>query len=364
MMMTKLLQIACFISPHGFGHAARMCALIDSISTMIPSVSFHIFTTTPEWFFVESLISPFEYHLLECDVGLVQTSPIEIDHPRSIEKLNSFYPLPPERILQTSAMLKQIHASFCLCDISPLGIQAASQAAIPTLLLENFTWDWIYSQLSLIHPEYLPISMALQDLFQPDCHIQLQPECPTVHVVDASIGPIARNLTRDKIAMRKFLRIPPEKPMILITLGGVENFGSMQLEKLDGSFHIVAYSNDKRAAFEENITILPRQSGIRSQDLLAASDLVIGKPGYSTVAEVVTAGCPFLCIPRPDFPESRYLEEYLLKHTVVKYLSYPDFIAGLWTELVPDLLSSKNQNLVINQSENLAKIVLEKIFTA
>jgi len=364
MMTSKRLHIACFISPHGFGHAARMCALIDSISTLVPSLTFHIFTTTPEWFFVESLVNPFEYHQLECDVGLVQTNPLEIDHPRSIKKLNSFYPLHPDVILHTSSMLEQIHAFYCLCDISPLGIQAARQASIPAILLENFTWDWIYSQLSLLHPEYLPISRILQDLFHPACHIQLQPECPTAHVVDVAIGPIARNITQDKIAIRKILRIPPGKPMVLITLGGVENYGSINLEKLDGSFHIVAYSNDKRATFKENITILPRQSGIRSQDLLAASDLVIGKPGYSTVAELVVAGCPFLCIQRPDFPESRHLEEYLFKHTAVKYLSYPDYITGLWIELVPELLSSKYQNPVINQSENLAKIVLEKVFTA
>lgn len=362
-MMTKQFEIACFISPHGFGHAARMCSLINSLHSLLPAASFHIITQTPEWFFEESLNCAFMYYPVETDIGLVQTSPIEVNHTRSIEKLNSYYPLSKELVSQTSALLKEIRSSVCLCDISPLGIQAARQAEIPAILIENFTWDWIYSQLSLSIPEYGPISEFVKGLFNPAFHVQLQPECPSSLKSDISIGPIARKLMQDRTAIRKALRIPVDKPMVYITLGGVEHIELLPVQKFNGGFHTVAYSNGKKAIFEKELTILPRQSGICSHDLLASSDLVIGKPGYSTVAEVVTNGIPFLYIPRPDFPETPFLEEYLYRHVPLDKLPYADYLSGRWINHVPDLLGKKSQKPVLNQVDNLVKIVLEKIFT-
>ena len=145
MMTSKRLQIACFISPHGFGHAARMCALIDSISTLVPSLSFHIFTTTPEWFFVESLVNPFEYHQLECDIGLVQTNPIEIDHPRPLK--SSILSTLNLCTLHTSSMLDN-HASIP-GDITRLAIQAAGKRRSSNCFLRIHLVIWIYT-LSLL----------------------------------------------------------------------------------------------------------------------------------------------------------------------------------------------------------------------
>ena len=71
--------IACFVSPHGFGHAARACAVIEALSRSRPAFRFHIFTTVPRWFFAESLSGCFEYHLCCTDIGLVQVSPLEED---------------------------------------------------------------------------------------------------------------------------------------------------------------------------------------------------------------------------------------------------------------------------------------------
>ena len=44
-------RIAYFISPHGFGHAARAAAVMQAISDTDAAVGFEIFTTVPSWFF-------------------------------------------------------------------------------------------------------------------------------------------------------------------------------------------------------------------------------------------------------------------------------------------------------------------------
>jgi hypothetical protein len=50
-----MIRLAYFITPHGFGHAARDSAIMDAVSKIVPSVSINIFATVPEWFFKDSL---------------------------------------------------------------------------------------------------------------------------------------------------------------------------------------------------------------------------------------------------------------------------------------------------------------------
>jgi hypothetical protein len=65
------LSIACFISPHGFGHAARASATIEAVGTRLAPCHFEIFTTVPSWFFADSLSVPFSWHSVTTDIGLV-----------------------------------------------------------------------------------------------------------------------------------------------------------------------------------------------------------------------------------------------------------------------------------------------------
>ncbi|MFQ5686179.1 MAG: hypothetical protein ACE5GV_05910 [Candidatus Scalindua sp.] len=55
-------SIGYFISPHGFGYAALASAVMVSMHDINPSIRFEIFTTIPEWFFLQSLSGPFTYH--------------------------------------------------------------------------------------------------------------------------------------------------------------------------------------------------------------------------------------------------------------------------------------------------------------
>ena len=62
-----------------------------------------------------------------------------------------------------------------------------------------------------------------------------------------------------------------------------------------------------------NLVMLPHRSDFFHPDLINASDAVIGKVGYSTLAEVYNSGVPFGYILRPQFPESNSLYEFISK---------------------------------------------------
>ena len=138
------LKIAYFVSSHGFGHAARSTAVMQALIKKIPEINIEIFTQTPEWFFAESIKGNFCYYTQRTDVGLYQSNPFDEDIPKTLEELNGFYPLKEKLLEKISKKLKDSAVDLVICDISPLGLLAARQANIPSVLVENFTWDWIY----------------------------------------------------------------------------------------------------------------------------------------------------------------------------------------------------------------------------
>ncbi len=355
-------SIAYFITSHGFGHASRACALMNAIYRIDTQTTFEIFTTVPEWFLADSLFCKWHLNKIETDVGLVQNSPFFIDHVSSIEAINAFYPLSDERISKIVERLTKNRNIATICDISPLGILAAKEANIPSFLIENFTWDWIYQQLGRGNQAYRNIASTLEIYYkQADYHIHLLPGCPTTSVVHASFGPIARTQVADISSTRKKLGVQSNKPYVYISLGGIESDFHISEDLIFNDFFIVCLTNTKNPIFGKHVLQLPHHSGFYTQDLLAASSLVVGKPGYSTVAELVIAGLPFFYIPRPDFPECQYLEKFVQENVAYRILNQDEFSSGEWVKHVPDYLGIKQEKPPDNETFQVAKYILDRI---
>lgn len=134
-------RIAYFITSHGFGHAARAVSVMSALAEKRPQVAFDIFTTVPEWFFSDSLVAPFTLHAILTDIGLVQQNPFQEDLPETLRCLDAMLPFEEALIENLASQLQRTHCRLVLCDIAPLGIAAALKAGIPSVLVENFTWD-------------------------------------------------------------------------------------------------------------------------------------------------------------------------------------------------------------------------------
>jgi UDP-N-acetylglucosamine:LPS N-acetylglucosamine transferase len=94
-----------------------------------------------------------------------------------------------------------------------------------------------------------------------------------------------------------------------------------------------------RLRVEGNLIRLPHHSDFYHPDLVDASDAVIGKLGYSTLAEVYRAGVPFGYIPRPGFRESLALAAYVQDTMHGLAIGEGQFADGSWLALVPRLLA-------------------------
>ena len=124
----------------------------------------------------------------------------------------------------------------------------------------------------------------------------------------------------------------------LITMGGIPGHVPF-IERLNSrstvGFIIPGGSDhDER---QGNIRLLPIRSDCFHPDLVRASDAVIGKVGYSTLAEAYYAGVPFGYIRRDHFRESDILVSFIKKE--MQGMPIHEYYSGEWvTSLLPQLL--------------------------
>ena len=349
-------RIAYFISPHGFGHAARAASVMEAIFEIDTSIRFEIFTTVPSWFFEDSLSVPFAYHSLLTDVGMVQDSPLREDLGKTIQHLDDFLPFEPSMIGSLSRHLKALKCELIICDIAPMGILAAQGAGIPSVLVENFTWDWIYEGYESSNEQMSNYVDYLRSIYDSvSYHIQTEPVC-LYRKPDLLTLPVSRRVKRPDYKIRKQLRIPTNKKAVLITMGGIQEryaFIKDLTNQTDVCFIIPGGSQTME--WSDNLVLLPFHSDLYHPDLVNASDAVIGKVGYSTLAEVYHAGVPFGYILRPSFRESKKLADYIERKMPGIAIEEADFHSGDWITQLPKLLSlERTQRSGPNGSEQIA----------
>lgn len=341
-------RIAWFITPHGFGHAARAAAVMAALHSLDNHLHFDIYTLTPEFFFRDSLPSGC-FHLFSraTDIGLMQQSSLQVDLPETLRRLEAFLPFNRELIGELSHQLLHRECRLVVCDIAPVGIAAASGAGIPSLLMENFTWDWIYEEYAPEFPALLPHIAFLRETFAAAVyHIRTEPAHPRGRP-SLIVPPISRSPRLEREMTRKRLGIKSTERLAMITLGGIPSpfdfyddlrrFHREYRKKtgVEARF-LVPGSNAFR--LEEAIIRLPYDSGFYHPDLIAAADVIVGKPGYGTVGEVYHAGKPFGYITRPDFRESAVMESFMAEHMPGAPISAGQFRDGQWLSLLPSLL--------------------------
>lgn len=333
--------LAYFITPHGFGHAARACAVMAAAQRRIPDLRWEIFTRTPDWFFAESLRGPYRLHPTETDVGLVQLDALRADLDATVERLAGLLPFSAGRVDPLAAQVQTLGCQAILCDIAPLGIAVAQAAGVPSVLLENFTWVDIYAEYVEECPALLPYTAQMAHWFAgADFHIQTSPVCNPSTNPTLTVPPVSRSPRTGRAEVRRLLAIPDDSPFLLITMGGVD-FEHRYLERLAHfpDVHFVLPGNHSVMDAPPNVHLLSPRSGIFHPDIVAASDGVVGKIGYSTLAEVYAAGVPYGYVPRPRFRESEVLSAFVEKEMVGFAINGDELSDGRWIEMIPDLLA-------------------------
>jgi hypothetical protein len=314
------------------------------VAERLPAARFHLFTKVPAWFFEQSCGPAVEvvYHDVASDVGFIQSSALSENYDATIEALSALYPLREAVVQQLAETLRSHGVRLVLCDIAALGIAAARQAQIPSVLLENFTWDFMYASYLGVEPRFAPFIEALRPLYpQATYRIQCEPlgqEVP--HTL--RVAPIARPpRSHARARVRAALGVPEQAALVVCSMGGAAAGVSTDLPfHHQPEVYFVLAGTAPRHELPSNVQILPAQSPLYHPDLMVAADAVIGKVGYSTVAEAYYGRTQFLYIPRPLFAESIVMERFVSERLNGAPIA-PDeasFLSGSWIRELPDRL--------------------------
>lgn len=338
--MTAAPRIAYFITYHGFGHATRAAAVMAALERILPQARFELFTDCPSWIFRQSFSGRFNYHNVRVDVGLVQRSPLESDLPATCRALDVWTPFDHQLVERLGKQVDRLNCRIVVCDISPLGLAVASRAGRPGILVENFTWDWIYAAYLSEAPALKRHIDYFRDIYrQADLHIQTEPLCKRSEGA-VIVPPAGRRPRSRRGQVRARLNIPADAPMVLVSMGGVPDrfqFLSRLPRRID-PFIVVPGAVDCTNPHPK-VIMLPSNSSFYHPDLLQAADLLVGKAGYSTVAEAYHAGIPFGYVARSESPESPALVHFIRRSLAACPVTAGAYHTGRWLESVPDLLN-------------------------
>lgn len=352
-------QISCFISPHGYGHATRCTAVLESLRLLLPNIRLQLLTTVPQSLFHQTLDS-FEYHPVVVDLGMVQNSALDIDLQATQKTLDEFLPLQDTLIDQLSSVCQG--SSLILCDISPLGIAVGKQAGIPSVLLGNFTWDWIYEKFLPKAPALKKHIHYLKRLFaEADYRILTEPTC-TQAKHDLACGPVFRKQKKTANETKELLGCTGEK-LVVVTMGGfAQQIPNLrELQKLSGfTFLFTGQAHQKRIG--KNIHLLPRDDQLYFPDIIAAADIVVCKAGYSTVAECYQAGARIISVGTSDHAEALVLQNFMKKQLDAINITPSTYSDGQWSPLLYKLMERHQPAAAeINGADTIATFLSNKL---
>jgi len=360
-------DLVFYVSGHGFGHATRSAALIAALHRLSPeALRIHVRSRAPRWIFEER--DPRITCSTACtDPGMIQRSALDVDLEATIQAHERFAKSWEMRLGQEAELLRRMAPRMVVSDIPPLAIGAAAAAGIPAVGVSNFSWDWILAGYAGREARLRPVVRRYAEAYgKADCVFRLP-----MHgdlgafpaIVDVPLLTHRAHLPRAQVRRQLGITADEKRPVVLISFGGFESGALIGCDapKLEG-YVFLAFA-EKPEGFRGEWQRLSNPSPIPHEELVAACDAMIGKPGYSTAAEVLAHQTRFLYLSRPDWTEGSVLEAGLRRDGCTRAIPRDDFFAGRWREHLDALLAQPlpARPPEANGAEIIATQLLERI---
>jgi hypothetical protein len=340
------MAVVFYVTGHGFGHAVRQIAIINALAQRRPEVSIVVRTSVAPWLFARSVPASVRLEPGPVDTGAVQRGSLDVDIPATLDAAQAFYADGDAWIAREVAFLAGVRARLVVADIPPLPIAAARQAGVPAIGISNFTWDWIYEDYDARR-----LAPGLVETLQAHYASAAEGWRLPMHGGFGSIATlrdlplVARVARHPREMVRAALGLPPEQPLVLVSLGGY-GAGGIDLHAAAASLRsvadVVATSYDAFTAGDGVHRVdetAMDQRGIRYEDLVAAVDIVASKPGYGIISECAANATALLYTDRGRFCEYDVLVREMPRFLEAAFIGQPDLVAGRWRETVVGLLA-------------------------
>ena len=366
------MNLAFYPTGHGYGHLTRLLAVVSEVQRQQPDVSIHIRAPHPESMVLETLSrAPDTYAQVRLDIGLVARDSLRHNLKASVERLRYYYGPEGNRLVEQEARwLEKTKIDAALLDIPPRALDACALAGVPTFGLTNFSWDDIWRSLKDEEPELGLFAdraaasyTACKRLFRIPMHIGMH-----VFPVVEDVPLVARHSKIDKEEIRSRLELADEeRPLVLIAFGGEGLLDTaMPDATLRTRYHFIVtppIDNPGEGFFYLDDHQM-EQLGLTYTDLVHGVDVVMSKPGYSTVAETAANHTGLILTDRNDFIEAKAIHDYAEAEIPTVRLSLDNLFAGRWGDALDVLLAKRPfdfSNLRSDGAEVVARRLLKEV---
>jgi hypothetical protein len=332
-----MASIAFYISGHGFGHASRQIQIINAVGARLPGVPIVLRTSAARWLLDRTIVPPFTVDAEPSDIGVIQIDSLRLDAGATIEQAREFYRTLDQRTECEAAKLRAHLVALVIADAPPLACAAAAAAGIPSIVVSNFTWDWIYEQYRehlAAAPDLLPTMRSAYRLAREAWRLPMHGGFETFQkIVDVPF--VTRHARHDRDETRTVLALPTDRRLALSSFGGfgVSDLDLSSLDCLD-TWDVVVTGSTAPPSIPRGVHFINEANiydrGLRYEDLVHSVEAVVTKPGYGIISECIANDTAIVYTSRGRFAEYDVLVREMPRYLRHAYVDQADLRAGRW----------------------------------
>ena len=327
-----MTNICFYTSDYGYGHAARDIEIIRKIAESIKA-NFFIKTDGPYDFMKRSL--PFTKVIRnKNDIGVVfNENSVIVDRDKSEKNLCEWINSWDKYILNEKQFCETNKIDLIISDIVPQPFLVSKDLGIPSLGISNFTWHYIFNYLF----EDTTYTKMLEEAYKDAEIILALPFNEEMNAFNKrEISLISRKVSTYKKQIRKLYGIHDDEKLIYIGVGKSFNpsfLDQMALVKQSGTRILI--SSHVRIS-SANIIRIPEDE-TETQNYISMCDMIVSKPGYSTVSKAIRSKIPIFLLERCGFKEDELMRNAIEELSIGKVISKDFFLSGDWINYLDEL---------------------------
>lgn len=324
------MRLAYYISGHGMGHAVRSAVVANALRHR-----HEVFFVSDVGcaFLRETFLGQCEYRARSLDAGVAQTSPFDIDVQLTLQRLITLQREESRLLEEELEWLKSAGIDAVLTDIPALACEAAAILEIPAVAIANFSWDDIYRGYGAVAAGF---DRAADHMARQYAKVPMLLELPFATPMPAfgtrrKMGLVARLATFSRDMARDALGTRSRYVGLLALNGPFEHIETIA-SNVPADWQILCPFVGPNRSDSAGLRYVSRdeltQAGLGFPDLVAASDVVISKPGYGITSECIANGAGLLYTDRGTFIETDYIVSGLRDLLPSTYIPQADLVGG------------------------------------
>ena len=335
-------RILYAVTGHGFGHATRALVIARLLKQRYPQIHVAL-SSAVDADAIRRFVPDFDRHFdlrhHDYEPGLIQKNCFEVDQAATRERYLALNRQLPDRIDRETRYLERGKFDAVISDVAAIPLAAAARLGLPSVVIGNFTWDWMLEPLlddctelsnyhSSLREDYGSAALYLRLPFHATEH-------PFRQVEDAPLVGRQSALAREEILSRAGIADDRERPLVLVAVGGWSSAGLSDIT-IDGC-------SDYRFLVAGDIPVTSRQAelyrlpfslggGLKFPDLVRIADIGVVKPGYGTCSEFVLNRGAMVGIERRNMREAEVMDHAVSEYIPFSHLSLENFLSGRWAD--------------------------------